>query len=149
MTKKNLVTGKFSSKIDVNCNFFILSTLCRDVECACYINQNEEQGYIHVIFLAIYEFYVKFLYNRECPEFTSQQQSTWAVLLGIFFGVFTALWGKIIEKCVETVWVTIPSWLLEQGFFTNLDGHLPLPHYMWIAPTIFGGVSSSCLVSMH
>ena len=62
--------------------------------------------------------------------------------MGIFIGIFTAYWGKLIEKCVEAVWVTFPSWLLAKGIFTDLDGHLPLPHYMWITPTIFGGVSS-------
>jgi hypothetical protein len=82
-------------------------------------------------------------YNPDKPEFTSLQQSSWAVLIGIFMGILTAYWGQAVETSVEFFWVTLPRFLYEQGVFTDLDGHLPLPHYMWICPTIFGGVSSN------
>ena len=81
------------------------------------------------------------VYDPAQPEFSSTQQFTWAVVLGIFFGVFTAVWGTIIEGCVEVVWVDVPERLLEAGVFTDLDGWLPLPHYMWICPAVLGGVS--------
>jgi hypothetical protein len=83
-------------------------------------------------------------YDPTKPEFTSLQQSSWAVLIGIFMGVLTALWSMAVEASVEFFWSTLPEFLLEQGIFTDLDGHLPLPHYMWICPAIFGGVSTTC-----
>lgn len=82
------------------------------------------------------------LYDSEKPEFTSAQQTTWAVLIGFFMGIFTALWNITLETSVEFVWVTIPTYLLEKGIFTDLKGWLPLPHYMWICPAIFGGLLS-------
>jgi hypothetical protein len=82
------------------------------------------------------------LYNPEFPEFTSLQQFSWAVILGILMGIYTAVWKNIIEKCVDFTWQTIPGKLLQWGVFTDLDGSFPLPHYMWIAPSIFGGVSA-------
>jgi len=42
---------------------------------------------------------------------------------------------------MEIVWVKIPRYLLEKGIFTDLDGWLPLPHYMWMCPALLGGVS--------
>jgi len=78
------------------------------------------------------------------PEFSTVQQNTWAILLGIFMGVFTAKWGDVIEYCVYFVWVTIPEKLIEWGLFcSDLDAckALPLPHYIWMCPTLFGGVS--------
>lgn len=79
------------------------------------------------------------LYNPEVPEFTSLQQFSWAVLIGIFMGVFTALWGYLIEGCVDFMYSEVPERLLEWGLFTELDGGFPLPHYMWICPAVFGG----------
>jgi len=117
------------------------------IVCDCFdygkINHNESSTHQFGLLQQIHTLYTTFVYNSECPEFSSAQQSTWAVLMGIFIGIFTAYWGKFIEKCVEAVWVTFPSWLLAKGIFTDLDGHLPLPHYMWITPTIFGGVLSA------
>jgi len=75
------------------------------------------------------------------PEFSSLQQTIWAILIGIFMGVFTAAWGQAVEVSVDFVWATVPGYLLEMGIFTDLDGRLPLPHYIWICPAIFGGVS--------
>ena len=86
------------------------------------------------------------VYDPHNPEFSSTQQFTWACLLGGFFGVFTAVWGMIIEGCVEVVWVDVPERLLEWGVFTELEGHLPLPHYMWICPAVLGGVSNMTLL---
>jgi hypothetical protein len=81
------------------------------------------------------------VYNKYLPEFTSMQQNTWATILGIFMGVFTFLWGRLIEFCVEFTWKTVPEYLLEKGIFTDLDGKFPLPYYMIICPAVFGGVS--------
>ena len=79
------------------------------------------------------------VYDPTNPEFTSLQQFTWSVLIGIFFGISTALWGQTIERLVEFIWKDIPEQLLEWGIFTGLDGPRPLPHYMWVCPAIFGG----------
>jgi len=83
-----------------------------------------------------------FFYDPENPEFTSLQQNAWAVVLGIFMGIFTAKWGEVIEFCVEIVWTKIPEKLLEWGIFTDLNGSFPLPHYVWICPALTGGVLS-------
>ena len=64
--------------------------------------------------------------------------------MGIFFGFLTAYWGMVIDWCVEFVWETVPEVLLEWGWFTDLDGPRPLPHYFWVCPTVFGAVSSIC-----
>jgi len=82
------------------------------------------------------------IFHKEKPEFTSLQQLVWAVFIGIIMGIFTALWGELIEYCIDIVWVRIPEFLLEKGIFTDLDGRLPLPYYMVICPAIFGGVLS-------
>lgn len=82
------------------------------------------------------------IYNPEVPEFTSLQQFSWALILGVIMGFYTALWKGIIEACVHFVWNTLPSQLFLWGFFTNRDGSFPLAHYMWIIPTLFGGVLS-------
>ena len=82
------------------------------------------------------------IYNPEVPEFTSLQQFSWAVILGVVMGFYTALWKGIIEACVQFVWNTVPSQLFLWGFFTNTDGSFPLAHYMWIIPTLFGGALS-------
>ena len=93
---------------------------------------------------SIQQFLKTVFYDSDKPEFTSLQQTSWAVLLGIFMGIFTAFWGRAVEGSVEFVWSTLPAFLLEQGVFTDLDGALPLPHYIWICPAIFGGVSLNC-----
>jgi H+/Cl- antiporter ClcA len=79
------------------------------------------------------------LYNPVYPEFTSLQQFSWAVILGIFMGVYTALWKALIEGCVDFMWKDVPERLLVWGFFTDLNGSFPVYHYMWIVPALFGG----------
>jgi hypothetical protein len=83
------------------------------------------------------------LYNPIYPEFTSLQQFSWAVLLGIVMGVYTAVWKFLIERCVLFMWKDVPEQLLEWGLFSSLDGWFPIYHYMWICPCIMGGVLSS------
>jgi len=100
---------------------------------------NSECGIMHYYYKKIRNHYI---YDPECPEFTTLQQSFWAVFIGVIMGIITALWGGIIELCVECIWKTVPEYLYEAGVFTDLDGHLPLPHYMWICPALFGGVLS-------
>lgn len=87
-----------------------------------------------------------FFYNPLSPEFTSLQQFIWAVTIGVVMGFYTALWKYIIESCVDFTWETIPEFLLEKGVFTELDGRFPLYHYMWICPSIFGGLLSYIFV---
>jgi H+/Cl- antiporter ClcA len=82
------------------------------------------------------------LYNSSYPEFTSLQQFSWAVILGIGMGILTAVWKALIESCVEFVWKTVPETLLGWGVFSDLDGIFPVYHYMWITPSIFGGTLS-------
>lgn len=82
------------------------------------------------------------LYNPLAPEFTTLQQFSWSTLLGISIGVFTAVWKNAIEFCVEFVWKTVPERLYYWGVFSDLEGHFPLPHYMWICPSLFGGILS-------
>lgn len=84
--------------------------------------------------------YKKLLYNHENPEFTSLQQSVWAVIIGVFMGFATAYWSALVEYLIDLVWVDFPERLLEWGVFTDLNGRLPLPHYMWICPAFFGGL---------
>jgi hypothetical protein len=83
----------------------------------------------------------KLFFNPDNPEFTSLQQFSWACIIGIFMGILTAKWGEVIEFCVDIMWKEVPRQLYEWGVFTDLDGAFPLPHYMWICPGIFGGVS--------
>ena len=47
---------------------------------------------------------------------------SWAVLLGILMGFYTAGWKEIIEHSVDIMWKELPEALLEWGFFTELDG---------------------------
>lgn len=54
-----------------------------------------------------------------------------------------AKWTSLVDFLVHLVWNEIPEKLLVWGIFTDLDGQFPLPHYMWICPAIFGGVSDS------
>jgi H+/Cl- antiporter ClcA len=83
-----------------------------------------------------------FFWNPLNPEFTSLQLFSWAVIIGVVMGVYTAIWKWLIEFCIEQVWVTVPKLLLKWGFFTDLKGWFPLYHYMWICPAIMGGILS-------
>jgi H+/Cl- antiporter ClcA len=79
-------------------------------------------------------------YNPLYPEFTSLQQFCWAVVLGVFMGIFTAGWKLLIDACVEFTWKTFPTKLVQWGFFTDLNGAFPLYHYMWITPGLLSGI---------
>jgi hypothetical protein len=83
-----------------------------------------------------------YLFNPFSPEFTSLQQFNWAVILGVVMGFYTAAWKLIIENGLEFMWKTVPEMLLEIGVFTDLKGIFPVYHYMWICPSLFGGVLS-------
>ncbi|KAG7356554.1 voltage gated chloride channel [Nitzschia inconspicua] len=87
-------------------------------------------------------------YNPVFPEFSTLQQFTWAVIIGAFMGVYTAGWKLFIEACVQFTWKTVPEKLLGWGIFTDLDGGFPLFHYMWIVPTLFGGILSYIITAM-
>jgi len=87
-----------------------------------------------------------YLFNPISPEFTSLQQFCWAVIIGIFMGFYTAAWKKLIEEGVEFMWKDLPEALLDWGFFTDLDGHFPLYHYMWLCPAFWGGLLSYIFV---
>jgi hypothetical protein len=87
-------------------------------------------------------------YDPINPEFTSLQQSSWAVILGVFFGVTTALWQRLIEASCDFIWNDIPAKLLQWGFFTDLNGSFPLPHFCWICTSVFGGFLSWVSVSL-
>jgi H+/Cl- antiporter ClcA len=43
---------------------------------------------------------------------------------------------------MEIVWKKLPEKLLELGVFTDKSGIFPVYHYMWICPSLFGGVLS-------
>ena len=88
-----------------------------------------------------------FLYNPLQPEFTSLQQFNWAVILGVVMGVYTAYWKFIIESGIEFVWKTIPKTLLKMGLYTSPDGVFPVYHYMWMCPSVFGGILSWVFVT--
>uniref|UniRef100_A0A7S2KZS1 Chloride channel protein n=1 Tax=Leptocylindrus danicus TaxID=163516 RepID=A0A7S2KZS1_9STRA len=124
------------------------SSLDGDEELPLYAEPTERylSRFLNKCLTWISEFMRAFFYDPMFPEFTSLQLSVWAGVLGVFFGMFTAYWGMIIDKCVEFVWVTLPARLLEDGWFTDLDGSFPLPHYMWITPTIFGGILAAVTV---
>jgi H+/Cl- antiporter ClcA len=82
------------------------------------------------------------IYNPIYPEFSSSQQFSWAIIIGITMGFYTAGGKLLIVRCVDLVWKDLPETLLELGFFTELEGPFPLYHYMWIVPAIFGGILS-------
>lgn len=82
------------------------------------------------------------LYNPVYPEFSSLQQFSWAVLIGVLMGVYTAVWKLLIETCVQFMWKDVPERLLHFGVFSELDGWFPIYHYMWICPCIMGGILS-------
>jgi len=88
-----------------------------------------------------------FLFDPLNPELTSTQQFCWACLIGAFFGVLTACWGFVIEGCVDIMWEKVPETLLEWGWFTDLEGAFPLPHYMWVCPMVCGGVLA-CITAL-
>jgi hypothetical protein len=81
-------------------------------------------------------------YDPTKPEFTSLQQFCWAVVIGFFFGITTALWQLIINSSINFIWRDIPQMLLSKGFFTDVNGSFPLPNYCWICTSIFGGFLS-------
>lgn len=87
-------------------------------------------------------------YDPTNPEFTSLQQSSWAVILGVFFGVTTALWQKLIESSCDFIWNDVPEKLLQWGLFTDLNGPFPLPHFCWICTSFFGGFLGWISVSL-
>lgn len=82
------------------------------------------------------------VFNPIYPEFTSLQQSCWAVIIGVTMGVFTALWQKLIESCVEFLWKTVPEFLLRHNVLTDLNGSFPLPYYIVLCPALMGCVMS-------
>mmetsp|Transcript_33132 Transcript_33132/g.76399 ORF Transcript_33132/g.76399 Transcript_33132/m.76399 type:complete len:197 (-) Transcript_33132:2259-2849(-) len=96
---------------------------------------------------SLYEWYIsivkEYLIDPDKPEFTPIQLHIWAVFLGVLMGAFTAIWGKIVHKGIHAIWIEVPEYLVEEGYFTELDGYFPLVHYMWIMPTIAGCVSIS------
>jgi Voltage gated chloride channel len=83
-----------------------------------------------------------FLWNPIQPEFTSLQLFCWAVVIGVVMGFYTAAWKALIETCIDLLWVTVPTRLLQWGFFTSVDGSFPLYHYMWMCPSVLGGIVS-------
>ncbi|GAX25176.1 hypothetical protein FisN_16Hh013 [Fistulifera solaris] len=85
-------------------------------------------------------------YNPLEPEFTSLQQFSWAVVIGIVMGIYVSFWKSLIEGGVEFMWKTLPAELLRLGVFTDLHGSFPLYHYMWICPAIWGGILSYIFV---
>ena len=89
-----------------------------------------------------------FLFNPLSPEFTSLQQFSWACLLGVAMGLYTAVWKWFIEAGVDFIWETVPERLLEWGVFTDAEGAFPLYHYMWMVPAVFGGVLSYIFVAL-
>lgn len=89
-----------------------------------------------------------YLFNPFSPEFTSLQQFCWAVILGVVMGFYTAAWKWIIENGLEFMWKTVPETLLSIGLFTDLNGVFPLYHYMWMCPSLFGGVLSYIFASL-
>ncbi len=98
------------------------------------MEEPEDEGFI--------QYYIKqLLYDPDKPEFDTLQQMSWAFIIGVFMGFFTAFWSELVEYLCEYFWVDIPEYLLRKGIFTDMDGYLPLPHYMWICPAIWGGVS--------
>jgi H+/Cl- antiporter ClcA len=88
------------------------------------------------------------IYNPIYPEFSSSQQFSWAIIIGIAMGFYTAGWKLLLERCVDFVWKDLPETLLERGFFTELEGPFPLYHYMWIVPAIFGGILSYAFAAL-
>jgi len=84
----------------------------------------------------------EYIINPEEPEFSTVQLHIWAVILGVLMGAFTAIYHKVVHHLIDFVWVEFPEYLKEEGYFTEMDGNFPLTHYMWIVPTISGGVLS-------
>jgi uncharacterized membrane protein YczE len=40
-------------------------------------------------------------------------------LIGVFMGLFTALWSESVEYLCEVFWVDVPELLMEWGIFTD------------------------------
>jgi H+/Cl- antiporter ClcA len=85
-------------------------------------------------------------YNPREPEFTSLQQFSWAVVIGVVMGVYVSFWKSLIEGGVDFMWKTLPAELLRLGVFTDIHGSFPLYHYMWICPAVWGGILSYLFV---
>jgi Voltage gated chloride channel len=81
-------------------------------------------------------------WNPVYTEFTSIQLFTWALIIGIAMGLFTALWHWWIKIGIHFFWEQLPLVLYRAGMFTDVDGSFPLFHYVWILPTLFGGLLS-------
>lgn len=101
-----------------------------------------------ILVAKINAYFRHYIFDEENPEFTSLQSFVWAIFIGVFMGIYTAKWGELIEFSVDIVWEKVPSYLVEKGIFTDVDGHLPLPHYMWITPAIFSGILSYVTVKL-
>uniref|UniRef100_A0A7S3VCX7 Chloride channel protein n=1 Tax=Chaetoceros debilis TaxID=122233 RepID=A0A7S3VCX7_9STRA len=84
--------------------------------------------------------FTKLFYNPLQPEFDTLQQMSWALMIGVVMGLFTAVWSESVEYLCEVFWVIVPKVLMQYGVFTDMEGYLPLPHYMWICPAIWGGI---------
>jgi len=105
-----------------------------------------KSGSRFLIIRTLKNLYKEYVFDVDNPCLNSNKLFFWSAMFGIFFGVFTAVWSMFIEKAIDVVWVRFPIYLLEKGIFTDLDGHLPLPHYIWIVQTIFGAVLSTAMV---
>jgi H+/Cl- antiporter ClcA len=89
-----------------------------------------------------------FLFKPIYPEFTSLQQFVWSIIIGVAMGFYTAFWKYLIDGCVDVFWVVVPTFLRNIGFFTDIQGNLPMTHYMWICPTVFGSSLSYIFASL-
>ncbi|GMI04004.1 hypothetical protein TrRE_jg6753, partial [Triparma retinervis] len=56
-------------------------------------------------------FCVWLLYNPKEPEFTSTQQYTWSVLLGVVLGVAASVYGSFIETLIHGIWYLLPTYV--------------------------------------
>lgn len=102
---------------------------------------DDESDYSHYKDTGLLTRFIRyFFYDKEVREFTSLQQNSWAIIIGIVMGVFTACWGMFVEYGIDIMWRDIPERLMAWGLFTDLDGRFPLPHYMWVCQAIWGGI---------
>lgn len=85
-----------------------------------------------------------YFYDPQSPEFSSLQQFNWSIVLGFVMGVFSAFWKAVIEGGVDFFWETLPKYLMDRGLFSD---SFPLFHYMWILPSLAGGVLSFVVAS--
>ncbi|GAX26196.1 hypothetical protein FisN_16Lh013 [Fistulifera solaris] len=105
-----------------------------------YFDQNEERWWSLAATVR------NVFYNPLEPEFTSLQQFSWAIVIGVVMGVYVSFWKSLIEGGVEFMWKTLPAELLRLGVFTDLHGSFPLYHYMWLCPALWGGILSYLFV---